>query len=69
MHIIHFNMAGKEDFLSGEDLDAVFEVINEDLFEEDEYLEQQMSVVVLDIEVNTQDTGFKCNFCEKSKQG
>ena len=39
-------MAGKEDFLSGEDLDAVFEVINEDLFEEDEYLEQQMSAVV-----------------------
>ena len=65
-------MAGKEDFLSGEDLDAVFEVINEDLFEEDEYLEQQMSAVVLDIEVITQDTGFKCNFCEKlckSKQG
>ena len=37
MHRIHFNMAGKEDFLSGEDLDAVFEVINEDLFEEEEY--------------------------------
>ena len=65
-------MAGKVEFQSGEDLDAVFEIINEDLFEEDEDLEQLMSAVVLDIQENTQDTGFKCDFCEKvckSKQG
>ena len=58
-------MARKVDFQSGEDLDAVFEIINEDLFEEDEDLEQQMSAVVLDIQENTQDTGFKCDFCKK----
>ena len=65
-------MAGKVEFQSGEDLDAVFEIINEDLFEEDEDLEQLMSAVVLDIQENTQDTSFKCDFCEKvckSKRG
>ena len=70
--IIHFDMAGKVEFQYGEDLDAVFEIINEDLFEEDEDLEQQMSAVVLDIQENSQDTGFKCDFCEKvckSKRG
>lgn len=72
MHAFNFKMANAEDFFSGEDLDVVFELIERDLFEENEELERDLAAVVTSIEETHDKVVFRCDFCEKickSKQG
>ena len=65
-------MAYQEDFLCGEDFDAILEAIENDILIEDEQLHAEVTQVVNEIEEEPSVSGFKCEKCElvcKSKQG
>ena len=72
MHEVLFKMAEKDDFLVGSDLEAVLDLIEEDLFNEDEEFSTYFNDIVKSNEEASLEKKFGCTLCEKickSKQG
>ena len=65
-------MAGQEDFYSGEDLKAILEAIEDDLWNNDPELSEEVDRLINQIELEPAISGFSCEECGKickSKQG
>ena len=64
-------MAG-EDFYAGEDLEAVVAAIDKDVWDKDDEFNAEINSLLVNIEEEPSQSGFKCDMCEKvckSKQG
>ena len=64
-------MAG-EDFYAGEDLEAILAAIDEDVWDKDDEFNAEINSLLVNIEEEPSQSGFKCDMCEKvckSKQG
>ena len=64
-------MAG-EDFYAGEDLEAILAAIDEDILDKDGEFNAEINSLLVNIEEEPSQSGFKCDTCEKvckSKQG
>ena len=59
-------MAYLEDFYTGEDLKAILEAIDEDIWDKDIELTAEVDVLIWEIEEEPSKSGFKCEKCEKS---
>ena len=65
-------MACKEDFYTGEDLEAILEAIYDDVWDKDDDFNEEIDTLIQEIEEEPPKSGFKCKKCErvcKSKQG
>ena len=54
-----------EDFLTGEDLDAVFDLLDADILSEDANLNADIDIVVADIPDSAVKPPFPCSLCSK----
>ena len=64
-------MAG-EDFYAGENLEAILAAIDEDVWDKDDEFNAEINSLLVIIEEEPSQSGFKCDMCEKvckSKQG
>ena len=68
-------MACKEDFYTGEDLEAILEAIYDDVWDKDDDFNEEIDTLIQEIEEEPPKSGFKCKKCKKcervckSKQG
>ena len=65
-------MAYQEDFYTGEDLEAILEAIDKEIWDKDVEFTAEIDVLVWEIEEKPSRSGVKCEKCEKlckSKQG
>lgn len=54
-----------EDYLYGDDLDAVLTVIDADFYENDDDFDAELKALIDDIPNDQSKSGFKCDFCDK----
>ena len=54
-----------EDFLAGDDYEAILTIISEDCFEEVEEINAQVSDIVKEVEVPKEAARFPCDNCHK----
>jgi hypothetical protein len=54
-----------EDYLVGDDLDAILALIEEDTHEENEQFVTEVDALVQELSEPTPDTGFPCDICDK----
>ena len=66
MHTFYKNMAGMEDFYSGEDFDAILSAIEDKILEDDELCAVPVNEVVEEVSVGVNVEEFACDQCEKT---
>ena len=57
-------MAG-EDFYAGEDSEAILAAIDEDVWDKDDEFNAELNSLLVNIEEEPSQSGFKCDMCEK----
>ena len=58
-------MTYQEDFYTGEDLEAILEAIDKEIWDKDVEFTGEIDVLIWEIEEKPSKTGFKCEKCEK----
>ena len=58
-------MAGKEDFYSGKNLEAVLTAMEDNLFDQNEVISAQIDEVVEEMRENQLACSFSCDQCDK----